>query len=163
MEFMYLLIFAIFIFILLKLWQGVRKPKEHFEEKGEKYYEVRDSLMNRSEAMFFRILLKHVPDGNHVFPKMRIADILKTIAQGREYYYRRNQILPKHVDFVVCNGSFKPIVAIELNGKSHNSPKRIERDEHVRDIFKNAGLELEFVEVGTNFEAQIKSIMERLS
>ena len=38
---------------------------------------------------------------------------------------RRNQILPKHVDFLICNDRMTPLLAIELDGGSHNKPSRM--------------------------------------
>lgn len=120
-------------------------------------YRKRESVMNQSEAVLFSELQKQLPQGYHVFPKMRIADMLETI-EGRGYYWRRNQILPKHVDFLVCDSNFRPIVAIELNGKSHQRLDRIERDELVNKIFSCTTLPLQTINVGQDFALEVEKI-----
>lgn len=120
-------------------------------------YRKRSSIMNNSERAFFFELHKQLPPGYYVFPNMRIADMIDAIS-GRGFYYRRNKILPKHIDFLICDSYFKPVVALELNGASHHRPDRIERDELVRKIFEDAKLPLEFVNVGTGFAQVIERI-----
>lgn len=124
-------------------------------------YRKKSSVMNGSESAFFFELQKQLPEGYYIFPKMRIADILDPI-HGKGFYHRRNQVLPKHIDFLICDKYFKPIVAIELNGKSHLRQDRIERDLLVTQMFKDANLRLEFVDVGTNFSSVLKSIVLNL-
>jgi len=122
-------------------------------------YRARDRVMNDSEAVFFSMLLKELPDGFHLFPKMRIADILETI-KGEGYVYRRNKILPKHIDFLLCDSNFRPVIAIELDGRSHDAPDRVKRDKFVDELFKNCNLKLIRVIVGGDFKFAIKVITD---
>lgn len=115
--------------------------------------------MNRSESAFFFELQKQLPHGYYIFPKMRIADIIETVS-GKGYYHMRNGILPRHIDFLVCDSYFKPIVAIEVNGGYHNNPTQQVKDEAKKEIFKNAGLEFEVVNVGSDFSYSITRIKE---
>jgi hypothetical protein len=105
-------------------------------------------------------LQRQLPSDYFIFPKMRIADIIDA-TDGYGLRYRKNIILPKHVDFLICNSYFNPILAIELNGGSHNRPDRIERDNLVNDIFQVAGLPLETVNVGADFKEAVEKIKER--
>lgn len=89
---------------------------------------------------------------------MRIADILEAI-DGKGFYRRRNEILPKHIDFTICDRYFKPVVALELNGNSHRREDRIVRDGRVKEIFEDAGLHLEFIQVGASFQSEISRIL----
>ncbi len=120
-------------------------------------YRKRHTLLDKREMAFFFELQKQLPSGYYVFPKMRIADILDA-TEGYGHRYRINKILPKHVDFVICNSEFKPIVAIELNGTSHQRHDRIERDALVKEIFAVAGMPLEVVNVGTDFSQSIAGL-----
>ena len=70
--------------------------------------------------------------------------------------------MPKHIDFLICNSYFNPVIAIELNGSSHNRPDRIDRDNLVSEIFKVANLPLEVVNVGADFNQSILKIKENL-
>jgi len=124
-------------------------------------FRKRSTLLNGSETAFFLELQRQLPTGLYMFPKMRIADIIEAV-DGQGFYRRRNYILPKHVDFMICDDRFRPIVAIELNGSSHNRQDRIDRDELVRRIFDDAKLPLIFVNVGENFDKAIVGIMEQI-
>ena len=120
-------------------------------------YRTRSSVMNKSERAFFFELQKQLPQGYYIFPNMRIADFIDAV-DGSGFYNRRNKILPKHIDFLICDQYFKPIVAVEVNGSSHRRADRVERDELVRKIFADANLPLEFVDVGTNFEQSVSKV-----
>lgn len=120
-------------------------------------YRKKQSIMNKSEMAFFFELQKQLPEGYHIFPNMRIADIVDAV-DGKGFYARNNKIMPKHIDFLVCNKYFNPIVAIEVNGSSHNRADRVEVDELKREIFKEAQLPLEFIDVGSNFEQSVARI-----
>jgi hypothetical protein len=116
--------------------------------------------MDKREEAFFFELSKQLPAGFYVFPKMRIADIIET-TDGKGYYSHRNEILPKHIDFLICNVSFHPVLAIELNGSSHKREDRKESDNEKREIFETVGLPLEFIEVGTDFSSDVKNLITR--
>jgi hypothetical protein len=123
----------------------------------ESIYKKRESVMNKSEEAFFFELQKQLPNGYHIFPKMRIADIIET-ESGKGYYKLRDKILPKHVDFLICDFYFKPIVAIELNGGYHNGPSQQEKDSIKKEIFNDAKLPLKTINVGVEFNKVIKEI-----
>lgn len=125
-------------------------------------YKRKPSVMSRSESAFFFELQKQLPTDFYVFPKMRIADVLD-IPNGHDYYRMRNKALPKHIDFLICDKYFKPMVAIEVNGSSHNSLRQIEADRIKNEMFKDSGLPLETINVGTSFDQSIRGIMNLLS
>jgi hypothetical protein len=124
-------------------------------------YRKRLSIMNGSERAFFFELKKQLPPNYYIFPNMRIADIVDAI-DGRGFYNRRNKILPKHIDFLICDSYFKPVVAIEINGSSHNRADRVERDMLVNQIFKDAQLPLKTIGVGDNFIESVQQIKSYL-
>jgi hypothetical protein len=125
------------------------------------HYRKKESVMNKSEQAYFYELKKQLPEGYHIFPNMRIADMINAV-DGKGFYNRRNKILPKHIDFLVCDRYFKPVVAIEVNGSSHRRADRIERDDQVKRIFAEAKLPLEWVDVGTNFNSAVARIQSYL-
>lgn len=125
-------------------------------------YRKRSRVMNNSEARFFYLLKNALTDDFHIFPKMRIADILETV-HGEGYYVRRNKVLPKHIDFLICNELFKPLLGIEIDGSSHRTQKRVDRDREVNKIFEDVGLILKRVVVGSSFEKEIAEIKDLLT
>ncbi len=124
-------------------------------------YTRKSKVMNGSESAFFFELQKQLPVGYYIFPKMRIADVLD-IPDGHDYYKMRNKALPKHIDFLICDKHFKPLVAIEVNGSSHHRWKQQEADQIKQEMFRDSGLSLETVDVGSNFTEAISRIKETL-
>jgi len=153
-----LIIVQVFKFIVSLLSGSSSNQSSAPEDLG---YRKRFNFMNKSEATFFHSLVKALPPDFYIFPKTRVADIIKTI-DGEGYYYRRNRILPKHVDFLICSSRFEPLVAIEVDGASHNSPKRQERDQEVDEIFQSIDVPLVHVRVGDNFKEACDEIIELL-
>ncbi len=134
--------------------------KKYFSLDKSSEFKKRESVMEKSEEVFYLELLKQLPDGFYVFPKMRVADIIETTS-GRGYYSHRNEILPKHIDFLICNSFFHPILAIELNGSSHMRNDRKDSDKEKKEIFEFIELPLEFVNVGTNFDYDISGLINK--
>lgn len=154
----YVFLIAIIIGIFF-IFVGIKIEASSKSEglRGIQAYSKKESVMNQSEAAFFFELQRQLPEGYYIFPKMRIADMLD-IPNGHDYYRMRNKILPKHIDFLVCDKNFKPAVAIEINGASHNSFKQQEADRIKNDMFKDSGLPLETIDVGNSFNEAISRL-----
>lgn len=131
----------------LDVIQQTQQPQEVMSE-----YRKRWVFMNNSEATFFHMFMKVLPPDFYIFPKTRVADIIET-TDGNGYYHRRNKILSRHVDFLVCSPKLEPIMAIEIDGSSHNSPDRIERDHEMDGIFESVKIPLKHVQVGSDFDS----------
>lgn len=123
-------------------------------------YRLRDSVFDKSEFDFYVELTKQLPPHYHVFPKMRVADIVE-ITNGWGYRNTRNNILPRHIDFLITDQYFKPILAIELNGSSHKREDSKKSDAIKLKVFEMVGLPIEFVEVGTNFTSDINNLIDK--
>lgn len=153
------------VFVLLGIIAFIKSlnAEEQPKTKIDLQYRAVSSVFNKSEVMLFQELKKQIPEGYHIFPKMRLADIMETTATGREFHGQFNRISKKHIDFLVCNQSYKPILAIELNGSSHQTDRARKNDEFKKKAFESIGLRLEVVLVGTNFSLEIKEIMRSLN
>lgn len=156
---MVIIFFIVVVLIAVFLVPYLKKPRT--DTRKESIYKKRQSVMNRSESAFFFELQKQLPNDYYIFPKMRIADILETVS-GKDYYLMRNKILPKHIDFLVCDSYFKPVVAIEVNGSYHNSPSQQGKDQSKKQILESAGLSFETVNVGSDFSQSIVKIKTNL-
>jgi hypothetical protein len=160
----FLLLCALFIkWLFIKLISPIRtggSAKAVTVEK-QKEYKKKATVMNDSEMALFHALIGGLSDKYFVFPKMRIADILD-IVDGSGYYKRRNDILPKHIDFLICDEWMKPLLAIELDGSSHNKLSRITQDVLKNDVFQDAGLPLQRIKVGGNFKHIVSELRENL-
>lgn len=155
------IVFLIILFCIYLFFSKKHRINKVFDIEHPTGYKKRTSLMNSSESALFFELQKQLPSNYHIFPNMRLADIVDAI-NGHSFYKRRNKILPKHIDFVICDSFFKPIVAIELNGNSHSRLDRIEKDEEKRKILEEAQLPLVIVRAGDNFNQAVLKIKSYL-
>ena len=150
-------ILIIFIFLAINWWTdgftSISKSILTAENKTAGY-KKKNSLMNGSESALFFELQKQLPSSYHIFPNMRLADIVESV-NGHGFYKRRNKILPRHIDFVICDSFFKPMMAIELNGSSHNRLDRMEIDEEKKNILEEAQIPLITVKAGDNFTESV--------
>jgi very-short-patch-repair endonuclease len=109
-------------------------------------YQRRDRLMTEAEGSFFQVLELALPgDQYRLFGKVRVEDLI-SVKTGLERQIRqsfRNRIKSRHIDIVIVERkTFKPVWAIELDDKSHDSAKRQERDAFLDSAFEAAGLPL---------------------
>jgi hypothetical protein len=103
-----------------------------------------DTLTN-SEKFFFRFLenLPVVKENYYVFPQLSISKLVTLPDNLKRNWALINKIDRKSVDFVLFDKStLNPVIAIELDGSSHNSFSRQERDSFVDQVFSTAGVPL---------------------
>jgi hypothetical protein len=141
----YLIIFFIlgasilFYILLTILYKGKAKGTSSIDFSD---YHLKESLLTKNEMGFYETLKKVVEDDLIVFSMVRLADIF-SIDRGKEYQSALNRINSRHVDFLLCHKfTLKPVVAIELDDKSHERSDRIKRDKFVNQLFESAGLPL---------------------
>jgi hypothetical protein len=129
---------------------------------GQRLYifSAHESLLTPAERSFYGVLLQVLKGRLVVFAKVRLCDVLK---HGNRQSL--NKISQKHVDFVLCTPDrLAPVLAIELDDKSHSTPHRKERDEFVDLAFGAADLPIVHVPVKRSYstaevEATIQSAM----
>ncbi len=108
-------------------------------------YEQQGLLFTAAERSFYGVLCQATKGKAIVFGKVRVGDILKT-RKGLNASERQkafNKISAKHFDFVLCKpDDLSVLAAVELDDSSHNTNKRILRDEFLEGACKSAGLKL---------------------
>ena len=111
------------------------KPKEDDILKG-KVYRSKSCLLTSSELKFYEMLKNSFPDTN-----IQVQQVLYSfIEQEREYFNQRPTGLYKSVDFLMCDDELKPLVALELNDKSHTSLDRQQRDKFVYTLLETCAI-----------------------
>lgn len=127
---------------------GIREKSAAPESSGQTVpesllLELKRYFFSRDENAFFGTLEKVLAGTPYrVFPNVRLDDLFdvqKGAPKGT-----RNRIQNKHVDFLIVDArdAYRPVLAIELDGRSHESGKQQYRDA-VKDVaFKSAGLKL---------------------
>ena len=117
-------------------------------------YVLRDDFLSAAELNFYKSLslaTKELPV--KILSKVSLGDLffvnIKDFKMKQSYW---NKINRKHVDFLVCdNVSLKPLVAIELDDKSHQQSNRVQRDGFVDEVFKAANLTLLHIPVKNSY------------
>lgn len=111
-----------------------KKPSENLP------YALRDNFLSPAELMFYKVLVLCLPFETTLLSKVRLSDIFY-VKQPSENRGALNRIHMKHVDFIICRSdNMIPILAIELDDKSHNKKNRKDRDAFVDSVFSVAGL-----------------------
>jgi len=106
-------------------------------------YRKADSLLSPAERSFYEVLLRVSCTDMHVFPKVRLLDLLWLPPQMKERQVYLNRVQSKHLDFVLCDRTrVEPLLAIELDDASHQMLERQARDQFVDAVLKAAGLSL---------------------
>ena len=127
-------------------------------------YSLRESVLTKAELNFYRVLKEVVGEKYAILVKVRLADVVIT-HRGQGYTTAFNKISQKHVDFLLADPQdFSPVMAIELDDRSHQNQSRKDRDEFVDQVFEKAGLQLLRVKAAKKYgPADIRDrIVERI-
>jgi hypothetical protein len=103
-------------------------------------YRLAQSLLTAPEAAFYRALMTAAGRRYIVWPKVRLADLCQGLDRWADTA-AFNQVSSKRVDFVLCDSTtFRPVLAIELDDRSHLRTDRRGRDALVDRVFRTMGL-----------------------
>jgi len=141
-------------------------PSEAMPALPPIYEQRKGGLFSYQERLFYRTLQEVVDNQYQIFAKVRMADILWLSNEIQDRKYHNNQILCKHLDFVLCDKSdIKPVLIIELDDSSHRRYDRRESDEFKDRVFEMVGLPLLRVQVEQTYSTEkLKAqIQEKLS
>ncbi len=103
---------------------------------NDKYlYDVRKTLISKSEQGFFAAIKSSVPEGYCVFPQINLASFIDRTDDARFH----NELF-RNVDFLVTDAEYRPKFIVEINDQTHFNNERKERDEKVTKICEEAGI-----------------------
>lgn len=140
-----LIIFVVLLIIVFLVPKKYLKEILSVDKKNKPLYKYSRSnfLISRPEHEFFDILVEILGGQYYVFTQVHLPTILdhKIIKQNWKGAF--SHINGKSVDFIICNKAYiKPLLAIELDDKSHEREDRIERDSEVERMLEEAGMPL---------------------
>lgn len=139
-----LLLLAITVIIIILL-KRIKTP-ETFP------YRKKSSILTQTEQHFYNTLQKCLPDDHIILSKVRLADIFY-ISTSQKYKFHLYKILPKHIDFLICDKqNFTPLFAIELDDLSHLDKK--ETDNFKDNVFLSAKLPLLRIKASYNYNPE---------
>lgn len=117
-------------------------------------YRKSKSLLTYPERVFYWVLLEAVNNEYLVFVKVRMGDFVFLSNEPVNKKYYANQVLCKHVDFLLCERETqKPLLVIELDDSSHSKYDHRERDEFKDRTFAAIGLPIRRVKVQPRYLA----------
>lgn len=109
-------------------------------------------FLSDGERAFFHPLREAVGDRYVLFTKVRLGDLVFVASRA---FGPRNSVDRKHIDFVLCDpASISPVLAIELDDRSHDRPDRKRRDEFVDEVLASAGLPILHVRAAAAYDVQ---------
>ena len=122
---------------------ALAKAPSHVRTGRPRYpYRPKPSLLTASEASFYRAVKLAVGHRFVVFAKVRMLDLCDAL-ERRTNVVAFNQVVSKHVDFVLCDPeSFRPVLVVELDDHWHFKPDRRARDAFVDEVFETMGVGL---------------------
>lgn len=108
-------------------------------------YSAVSRLFSPAELSFYHILKQAFSPDYEIFGKVRIADVMRPDKRLNQRLHRiaLNKVAQKHFDYVICDPKTLSIIAvIELDDKSHDTSKVLQRDDFVNEACKSAGIKL---------------------
>lgn len=116
-------------------------------------YYSRECLLSRGEMAFYRVLVRALPPGLIVCPKVRLADLNCPGDAWRQGFGGR--IAGKHVDFVLAHaGTLGIRMVIEPDDRSHARSDRRERDTFIDRALEAAGIPILRVPAASQYNAR---------
>ena len=93
---------------------------------------------------FSRKLNSLFGDRYYIFPQVHLSSFIDHKVKNGQYWKAAlSHINQKSVDFVLCDKQWRrPLLAIELDDRTHNRPDRVERDVIVEQILSQANMPL---------------------
>jgi hypothetical protein len=117
-------------------------------------YFSREYLLSRGEMAFYRVLVRALPPGLVVCPKVRLADLINCSGEAWRQGYG-GRIAGKHVDFVLADAATLGIRAVvELDDRSHARADRRDRDAFVDRALDAAGIPILRVPAAAQYDAR---------
>ena len=139
------LLAVLLLFIVAVVTAQLISKKTKRSNKGTAIYRYgrKEFFMNRAEHEFFDVLIEAVGSSYYVFPQVHLSSILEHRIKGQDWRAAFRRINGKSVDFVICDKAYiKPLLAIELDGSSHEADAVRQRDADIELIFEKAELPL---------------------
>lgn len=161
---MQIILIILIIILILDIIKNKMETEEKVDESKDinysKLYEKKEYLLTPTELKFYK-LLKSITDKIELslFTQVSLYSIVKN-----KDFKNFNKIKSKSIDYVITEKNCKIKLCIELDDKSHNNQKRIERDEFINKLFDDLNIKLLRIPVESyyNIEKLEQKIKESL-
>lgn len=131
----------------------IQKP---VTDNGKYLYDLRKTLISKSEQNYYHAIKEAVPEGYCVFPQINLASFIDRTDDARFH----NELF-RNVDFLITDADYKPKIVIEINDQTHLNAERRERDKKVQNICEEAGIPI--LKLWTSYGVNTEYIRNRIS
>ena len=131
-------------------------PDASFTSNDQYVYDLKKTLISKSEQAFYDAIKGSVPPGYHVFPQINLASFIEKTDDSRFH----NELF-RIVDFLITDFEYHPKFIIEINDQSHLNPERKERDEKVKKICEEAGIPI--INLWTSYGVNVEYIKNKIN
>ncbi|HSW77924.1 MAG TPA: DUF2726 domain-containing protein [Candidatus Chromulinivoraceae bacterium] len=105
------------------------------------HFTKKDKVMTVAESRFYASLSHVIGDRFFILPQAHLSTFVDHKIKGQNWKAAFSIINGKSVDFLLVEKeTLRPAAAIELDDWSHNREDRVQRDEKVASILKEAGV-----------------------
>ncbi len=129
-----------------------------YQTVTDKHFFKRDSLLTKTETAFYNTLKKTLLQEEIIVIKPRLEDVIGASFIPRnktKHQANRGKIRSRHFDFVICNKNIKPLFAIELDDKSHNTNHAKKIDGFKNNLCLSVQLRLLRIPVETTYDTAL--------
>jgi len=105
--------------------------------EGPFLYELKQCFITATEKSYFTAIKNVLPEGYFLQPQVNLASIIY-----RTDHPKFQNELYRNIDACIFDSTYKPIILIEINDNTHNTPSRKPRDQKVKEICEEAGIPL---------------------
>lgn len=146
------------IIVALVVFMAIRRRAPGDESARWPLYAKR--LLSEREQVFYWRLGNAFPDAV-VLAQVALSQLLGIEKNSANRQALLNRFRQLTADFVICTRSFEPLAVIELDGLSHDRPKRQEADLRKAKALESAGVVLLRVNVASMpDEAQLRELVD---
>lgn len=116
-------------------------------------YRKKDWLFTRGERAFYDALHTAMGETYHLYPKVRLVDLVWLPRGIPKRQQHLNRVMAKHVDFVLCDRqTIAPQLIIELDDALHDREERRVRDAFIDRVLQAAGLPILHIRARASYE-----------
>lgn len=129
-------------------------------------YRKNKSLLTYRERVLYRALRRANDNTFLIMAKVRMGDFIYLANEPKDRKFHNNQILCKHVDFLLCDkGTLEPLLVVELDDSSHRKEDHVERDKFKDATFTAVGLPFLRIELQEEYDTRQlwEKVQEKLS
>lgn len=121
-----ILLLTVVLLAILGLSGWIKQRKQYASFGALPPYRVRKAFLNTQEFAYYNALKQALGDDFQVYPKVRVPQILSHPGHDPQFRVHWSRVQRRFVDFLVCDSSLKPALAVKFDptaNRRHKHPK----------------------------------------